>query len=163
MVDQNWRNLLDDKRQKIQSLIRYAQLQQHNEADRTRYQNALGTLLVAEKETKQIIDDVKAAIADHDEKGDILKKETIAQRGVRHKSLNPDSSHNDVDKGKGKEVWDESSDEDVAEDPDLPRTPAGEEHALKKRVLHARLREYNVTLHRVKFLQVRLCAVNNNR
>lgn len=60
-------------------------------------------------------------------------------------------------KGKGKAIErDESeppsSDED-AEDYDLPKTPAGQEHGIKRRALQQRLRESNVTLHRVKFLQ----------
>jgi E3 ubiquitin-protein ligase SHPRH len=152
MKDQNWRSLLDDRHQKVQILVRFAGLQQRDEADRTRYQHALETLLVAEQEIKQIIEDVKAAIAEHATIGEALKQEALASRNARQKSVAPASDDNSADKGKGKaQDDDEASDVD---DNDLPRTLAGEEHASKRRALQLRLREYKVTLHKVKFLQV---------
>lgn len=42
--------------------------------------------------------------------------------------------------------------EDV-EDRGLPKTPAGEEHSIKRRALQQRLRECLMVMHRVKFLQ----------
>jgi E3 ubiquitin-protein ligase SHPRH len=136
---------------KIQIFIQRAQLQQHNEDDHTRYQHALETLLLAEKEANKLIEDVKTVIAEHDEKGETLKKEAAVLRELR----NPEIVEESKDKGKGKAIEREaspSSDAD-SEDHDLPKTPAGQEHGIKRRALQQRLRECNVTLHRVKFLQ----------
>jgi E3 ubiquitin-protein ligase SHPRH len=164
MKDQNWRNLLDDQRQKVQCLIRYAQLQQHDKANHARYHHALQTLLLAEKGIKQIIDDVKAAIADHDKHGETLKERASILREACHKSVSPDPAAESVDKGKGKASdCNDVSGLDISEDKDLPLTPAGEEHALKKRSLQLRLREYNVILHKVIFLQVRQQRRVHNR
>ena len=155
MKDQNWRNLLDDRHQKVQNLVQYAGLQQRDEADRARYQHALETLLLAEQEIKQVIEDVKAAVVEHDKKGDALKQDTSALRNPRQKTPVPSPDEDSAGKGKGKAQDDvERSDVDATEDKDLPRTPAGEEHASKRRALQMRLREYKVTLHKVKFLQV---------
>ena len=76
--------------------------------------------------------------------------------------------HNDqhtegIDKGKGREPerdsispidldLDSDDDEDV-EDRGLPKTPAGDDHRVKRIALLARLRECLIVLHRVKFLQ----------
>jgi len=174
MRDQNWRNTMDDCKSKVtlrlpisfvclldfcrsqvQGLIRCAQLQQHNEDDRSRYHHALETLLSAEKEAKQLIHDVTASIADHDAKGDILKKEAAALREARMQPSNDGQDDSSFGKGKGKErqsLTPIPAREDT-EDGDLPHTPAGEEHTIKRRSLQQRLRECHVTLHRVKFLQ----------
>lgn len=79
----------------------------------------------------------------------------------------PNDQHTDKDigkgKGKGREFerdsaspidldLDFSDDEDV-EDRGLPKTPAGEDHRVKRMALLARLRECLIVLHRVKFLQ----------
>jgi E3 ubiquitin-protein ligase SHPRH len=71
-------------------------------------------------------------------------------------------------KGKGKERErfsdneNEDDDEDEESEPDgevdpeekdLPKTPAGEEHRIKRRAIKQRLREGQLVLHRVKFLQ----------
>ena len=136
----------------IQNVIHRAQLQQHDEQDHNRYQHALETLLLAEKEANKLIEESKAAIAEHEEKGDVLKKEAATLRELR----NPQTvEHSSSDKGKGKAPERDnspSSDAD-SEDDDLPKTPAGQEHGIKRRALQHRLRECNVTLHRVKFLQ----------
>jgi E3 ubiquitin-protein ligase SHPRH len=60
-----------------------------------------------------------------------------------------------LEKGKGKDrEQSPSSSVDLdSDDHDLPRTPAGEEHGIKRRALQHRLRECFITLHRVKFLQ----------
>lgn len=135
----------------IQIFILRAQLQQHREEDRTRYQHSLETLLLAEKEANKLIEEIKAAIAEHDDKGELLKKEAATLRELRK----PETIEQSHDKGKGKALERDvspSSDAD-SEDHDLPRTPAGQEHGIKRRALQQRLRECNVTLHRVKFLQ----------
>lgn len=134
----------------VQILTRRAQLQQHDNQDHIRYQHALETLLVAEKEADKLIEEIKTVIADHEEKGEVLKKEAAALRESRNQETVERVDH----KGKGKAVEREASptlDEDA--DYDLPKTPAGQEHGIKRRALQQRLRESRVTLHRVKFLQ----------
>lgn len=82
----------------------------------------------------------------------MLKKEALELRESRHQ--NPTDSLDPKGKGKAKERdISPSSDVEDAEDYDLPKTPAGQEHGIKRRALQQRLRESNVTLHRVKFLQ----------
>ena len=84
MTDQNWRNLMDERKLKasrfvypylsgflngvffslaqIQAMIKYAQLQQHNETDMQRYQHTAATLLEAEKANQKLIQVAKAVL-----------------------------------------------------------------------------------------------------
>ncbi|KAI6163980.1 SNF2 family N-terminal domain-containing protein [Pisolithus thermaeus] len=160
MRDQHWRCLMDDRKAKIQSLVRLAQLQQHCEKDLDRYQRALDHLLVAEKEANELIAEVKAVIAQHNRKGEALKKAAQVLRESRKQNLadhsQPPASH----KGKEKEVIrelsplsDDDEDGDEVEDRGLPNTLVGEEHRAKRHGLQQRLRECYMALHRVKFLQ----------
>ncbi|KAI6013221.1 SNF2 family N-terminal domain-containing protein [Pisolithus marmoratus] len=159
MRDQHWRCLMDDRKAKIQSLVRLAQLQQHCETDRDRYQRALDHLLVAEKEANELIAEVKAAIAQHHKKGEALKKAAQALRESRKQNLADHSQPPPSYKGKEKEIIRELSplsdigDEDEVEDRGLPNTPAGEDHRAKRHGLQQRLRECYIVLHRIKFLQ----------
>ncbi|KAG1816837.1 SNF2 family N-terminal domain-containing protein [Suillus subaureus] len=157
MRDQNWRNFMDDRKAKVQTLVRLAQLQQHNEQNLNRYQRALDFLTMAEQEANDIIDDIKTTIAEHQVKGEALKNEARALRESRQQNL-PDFSK--IDKGKGKramspltDVDEDIDDVEDVEDRGLPKTPAGEEHSIKRRALQQRLRECLIVLHRVKFLQ----------
>ncbi|KAG1893017.1 SNF2 family N-terminal domain-containing protein [Suillus fuscotomentosus] len=157
MRDQNWRNFMDDRKAKVQALVRFAQLQQHNEQNLDRYQRALDYLLTAEQEANGIIDDIKTPIAEHQVKGEALKNEARTLRESRQKDL-PDLSK--TNKGKGKramspltDVDEDIDDVEDVEDRGLPKTPAGEEHSIKRRALQQRLRECLMVLHRVKFLQ----------
>ncbi|KAH7925001.1 hypothetical protein BV22DRAFT_1034512 [Leucogyrophana mollusca] len=160
MRDQNWRNLMDDRKAKVQALVRYAQLHQHNEQNLDRYQRALESLVSAEKDVDQLIEEIRTAITEHAAKGDILKKEALALTESRKKNQVPDARLTDVSgkgKGKGRDISplsDIDAEEDIdLEDEDLPKTPAGEEHSIKRRALQQRLRECLMVLHRVKFLQ----------
>ncbi|KIK98364.1 hypothetical protein PAXRUDRAFT_9577 [Paxillus rubicundulus Ve08.2h10] len=166
MRDQNWRNLMDDLKAKIQALIRLAQLQQHQSDDRDRYQRALEHLLTAETEVNELIGEIKTTIAQHHIKGEALKKEAQALRESRRMNVPSDSQaekENGKGKGKGKDPEREfvpltdldhdADEEDDIEDQGLPKTHAGEEHSIKRRALQARLRECIMVLHRVKFLQ----------
>lgn len=137
------------------TLVRLAQLLQHNQKDYNRYQRSLVEVLDAEREANEMIVEVKAAIELHRQKGEALKEETQQARELQQQSRD-DSHPLSTDKGKGKEVSREVSpsiDDDDLEDRGLPKTPVGEEHRLKRRVLQQRLRECNLVLHRVKFLQ----------
>lgn len=72
-------------------------------------------------------------------------------------------TENDIGKGKGRgfehdstssmDLDPELEDEEDVEDRGLPKTPAGEDHKVKRMALLARLRECLIVLHRVKFLQ----------
>lgn len=143
------------------TLSRLAQLQQHHSDDLDRYQRALGHLLTADTEATQLIDEIKASIAQHNLKGEVLKRDTQALRDSRH--IPNDQYTDSIDKGKGREFERDSTspmdldldfgdDEDV-EDRGLPKTLAGEDHRVKRMALLARLRESLMVLHRVKFLQ----------
>lgn len=144
----------------VQTLVRFAQLQQHNEQNLDRYKRALDSLIMAEQEANEIIDDIKTTIAEHQVKGEALKNEARALREFRQQDL-PDLSK--TDKGKGKRAMspladvdediDDIDDIEDVEDRGLPKTPAGEEHSIKRRALQQRLRECLIVLHRVKFLQ----------
>lgn len=141
---------------KIQALIRLAQLQQHSEQDYDRYKRALDLLDTAEKHAHELIAQVRAAIGQHHEKGDVLKKEARALRESRKvDSLQLSSDGKETEDVLEREYSPDSDDveEDDVEDRGLPQTPAGEEHRLKRRVLQQRLRECMLVLHRVRFLQ----------
>ncbi|KIK58778.1 hypothetical protein GYMLUDRAFT_45086 [Collybiopsis luxurians FD-317 M1] len=154
MKDLNWRNLLEEWKSKIQAMIKLAQLKQLNTQTLNRFQAVLETLLAAEKEAERMITEIEKVIAEHDVKGEALKKEAAEQRAARESA-----------KGKGKQREESplSEDEDEEDDPDLdegedgedgdlPKTPAGKEHRDKRRALVQRLREARVQYHRVKFL-----------
>ncbi|KDQ50603.1 hypothetical protein JAAARDRAFT_580714 [Jaapia argillacea MUCL 33604] len=146
MKDTNWRNMMENRKLKVHSVVRRAQLQQHDEQNVNRYRMALELLLEAEKDTNQLIDDLKKAIADHDTKGAALKKDAVSLREPSLGQQDAPGPSKDNGKGKGK-----ADDESSSEGDDLPRTPAGEEHANKKIALLHRLRDCYVLLHRVKF------------
>ncbi|GJE89122.1 hypothetical protein PsYK624_052160 [Phanerochaete sordida] len=144
MKDQNWRNLMEDRRSKVQLMTETAQLYQRHEQHHTRYQTALEILSQAEKEANDVIQEIEATIAAHDQDGRRLKAQATAfvsgQQGVGESSAGPSD-----DKGKGRAMSEESD--------DLPRNAAGEEHRVKRRALVARLRECQITLHKVTFLK----------
>lgn len=140
----------------VNELATAAQLVQHDKGAPATAQRAANLLLQAEQEANAAIQEVQAEIALHDEKGEVLKKEAAAVRAARRKSAEPDP----FDKGKGKaRVVDDSSSDESDDDSDsmsgegMPKTPAGREHVHKKTGLVNRLRDWYLTLHRVKFLQ----------
>ncbi|KAI0035543.1 SNF2 family N-terminal domain-containing protein [Vararia minispora EC-137] len=147
MRDQNWRTLMDSRRQKVNEMARAAQLIQHHNTTDLRHKRALEILTSAEEEARSLIDDIKAAVAEHDEKGEVLRREFAARWRSQRVSGNSDQ-----DKGKAHADLTDSDPED--EDANgLPRTPAGEDHRHKKPGLQNRLRDAYLSLHRVKFLQ----------
>ncbi|KAH9986179.1 hypothetical protein BJV74DRAFT_878530 [Russula compacta] len=162
MQDQNWRNVMDDRRSKINEMVTATQILQHDTGLKDqRPQNCLEILLQAEKEADEVISDVLSAITDHDAKGVELKAQAASLRAVRGEELafgeNAGDDHGGT-QGKRHVV-----DHDPAPDPafdnddddygELPKTPAGEEHLHKSRALQQRLRDCYLLLHRVKFLQ----------
>ena len=154
MKEQNWRNLMDDRKQKVHTLTVIAQLQQ--DVDRTTRKNllsALETLNKAEQEANELIEDIRKAMAEHREAGNLLKKEAAARR-QQSEQLDSDNAESETapkDKGRARDSEDpEILDDD---DDDLPQNAAGQEHRIKHRALQQRLRECQITMHRVRFLQ----------
>lgn len=134
------------------------QLMQRNEDDARKYWNALEVLFAAEKEARELIDDVKAAIAEHQEKSEALKAETAKLRASRKTANSTDQQETEIsrlDKGKGKERYSSEtpSVSDSEDDDDLPRNPLGEEYRIKKTALQHRLRECHIAFHKVLFLK----------
>ncbi|KAF8870912.1 SNF2 family N-terminal domain-containing protein [Gymnopilus junonius] len=128
MREQNWKNVMEDWKTKIQLLIRQAQLQQKDELTLNHQQNALRTLEMAETETNNHIEELNGG------------EEEIAP--------------GDKGKGKARERVDEDEGSEV--DPEefgLPKTPAGDEHRTKRRAIKQRLRDGYLLLHRVVFLK----------
>lgn len=129
-------------------------MQQKDDTVEDHYQNSLRTLEQAEADTNKHLEEIRDALAKHDAKGKILIEEAALLRQQRESS--PEPSATDKGKGKARDRDDEREDEGGEEDPEekgLPKTPAGEEHRVKRRTLKHRLREGHVLLHRVKFLQ----------
>ena len=149
----------------IQSLVRHCQLQQRDEANMNRYQSALETLDLAEKDTLKHLEEIETTLAKHDAKGKEMKAEAASLRQARAQALSPEVSATQKGKGKEREIFsddendgdeDQSSENNSEDDPeekDLPKTPAGEEHRNKRGAIKQRLREGQLVLHRVKFLQ----------
>ncbi|KAI0060074.1 hypothetical protein BV25DRAFT_1956450 [Artomyces pyxidatus] len=159
MRDQNWRNLMEDRRSKVNELAATAQMMQHDQTIESRHKKALDILLQAEKEADQLINDLNEALNEHEATGATLKKEAAALREARGQGRRPTPFDDPSGKGKARAaerdmspLSDNDSDDDW-EDDELPKTPAGEEHINKKRALQQRLREVYLTTHRVKFLQ----------
>ncbi|CAL1697614.1 unnamed protein product [Somion occarium] len=157
MKEQNWRNYMEDRRNKLQTHTLLVQLKQHDEADLNRYRNALDILLFAEKEAHNLIADIQEALEEHAAKGKMLKTQALeAQTAFGRDVANPDDSEDDSMEGKGKSRARESTPSDISmdsEDADVPKNAAGEEHAHKRRALQQRLRECQISLHKVYFLK----------
>ena len=78
---------------------------------------------------------------------------TVTQKGKgkERERFSDDGNDNDEDEDEDEEI--EHDSEVDPEEKDLPKTPAGEEHRIKRRAIKQRLREGQLVLHRVKFLQ----------
>lgn len=129
-----------------------------------RYQSALETLDLAEKDTQKHLEEIQTTLAKHDAIGKEMKAEAARLRQARARALSPEVTITQKGKGKERERFNNDEDEDEDEDSehddevdpeekDLPKTPAGEEHRIKRRAIKQRLREGQLVLHRVKFLQ----------
>ncbi|KAJ3901958.1 SNF2 family N-terminal domain-containing protein [Lentinula edodes] len=157
MKDQNWRNLVEDWKSKIQAMIKIAQLKQLDMKLLNRFQPVLEVLLAVEKEAEGMIAEIERVIAEHDIKGEALKREAAEQRVLQASKHAGESSSKGKEKQREKSPFSEDDkdedEEDDVEDNDLPKTPAGKEHRDKRSALMHRLREARVQFHRVKFLQ----------
>lgn len=105
-----------------------------------------------------MVEELQKVISEHDAKGKLLKEDATIPHDPQDLALEqpPAEQATDVDKLKGKEK-EHSPEDDISLDDsptqDLPKTPAGEEHAVKRRALVQRLRECNLVLHKVMFLK----------
>ncbi|TFK50586.1 hypothetical protein OE88DRAFT_1631458 [Heliocybe sulcata] len=156
MRENNWRTLMDNRKAKAQVMTLQAQLLQIEEGKGTRYRDALEILLAAEKEASELVEDMKAAIAAHDEKGRLLKQEAALHRGDEEPGPSEDAQGSadvlETWKGKDKATNHGFATLQDSRDDDLPRNTAGEEHAVRRRALVHRLRECILAHHRIKFL-----------
>ena len=130
-----------------------------------RYKSALETLDLAEKDTQKHLEEIQTALAKHDVKGKEMKAEAARLRQGRARASSPDVNVTQKGKGKERERFNDDEDEEDEdeenerdsevdpEEKDLPKTPAGEEHRIKRRAIKQRVREGQLVLHRVKFLQ----------
>ncbi|KIJ47249.1 hypothetical protein M422DRAFT_249098 [Sphaerobolus stellatus SS14] len=154
--DKNWQTLVADRRNRIQLMVRRAQLLEKDEENEGRYQEAKELLLQAQEETHQLIEDIETALEEHEERGRKLKEETVRlrrERAVTHGEVNSDPvGMSENAKGKRRERSpDTSSDDGDLDDDDIPDTRAGDEYRSRKRSLQARIREINVLRHKVTF------------
>ncbi|KAH9001925.1 SNF2 family N-terminal domain-containing protein [Lactarius hatsudake] len=160
MKDQNWRNVMDDRRNKINEMVVATQIMQYDPRLNGREEKCLEILLKAENEADHVISEVLSYIADHDAQGEKLIEEAAALRAARREEQasgqNVGHNRRGDDEGGGRQedhrvMFDD--DDNLSDHEGLPKTAAGEEHVHKSRALQQRLRECYLTLHRVKFLQ----------
>lgn len=131
-----------------------------------RYQSALETLDLAEKDSLKHLEEIQTTLAKHDAKGKEMKAEVARLRQARARASSTEVTVTQKGKGKERERFSDDGSEDEDEDDeidrdgevdpeekDLPKTPAGEEHRIKRRAIKQRLREGQLVLHRVKFLK----------
>ncbi|KAJ7126620.1 SNF2 family N-terminal domain-containing protein [Mycena crocata] len=147
MYDNNWIAVIEDCKSKVQGLVRMAQLQQQG-VDKNRYQHCLETLLLAEKETKQLIKEIESVIATHEANNPLHQDQEI---DAEEEDSNP--SPNSKGKGKERERSLSPLSDLESDDEGDPRSPAVKEHRAKRHSLKHRLREFRLVMHRVKFLQ----------
>ncbi|KAJ7074914.1 SNF2 family N-terminal domain-containing protein [Mycena belliarum] len=148
MCDSNWGVVMDDCKNKVQGLIKMAQLQQHG-GNKNRYQHCLETLLRAEKDTAQLIQEIQSTIATHEANGRNLAQDQELEPQATVGATSPN-------KGKGKEQersFSPLSDLDSDDEDDASCSPAAKAHRSKRQALKHRLREFRLVMHRVKFLQ----------
>jgi E3 ubiquitin-protein ligase SHPRH len=144
-------------------MVNATQMMQHDVGIDLRSQKCLEMLLQAEREADEVIADVLSAIADHDAKGVELKAEAASLRAERGKRQA--FGDNEVYDFKGAQgirrdgllddsfsTFDDEGDNE-SDGGGLPKTPAGDEHLHKSRALQQRLRDFYLTLHKVKFIQ----------
>ncbi|KAI1790830.1 SNF2 family N-terminal domain-containing protein, partial [Ganoderma leucocontextum] len=158
MRGQNWRNSVEDRREKISGMATLAQLTQQDEDNRNRYRQALDLLVGAEQEADKLITDLQEALVEHAKEREKLKAELRASRrqgSAGAQSHTSKSDEGECDKDKGKErAHSETPQIDLdADEEGLPRNVIGEAHKAKSTYLHGRMREARIALHRIKFLQ----------
>lgn len=156
MREQNWRNYIEERKNKIAMTTTLAQLIQQDDRNKNRYRQALDLLVQGEEEANNLIADINDALAEHAKEGERLKTEAAQLRAFRRPGSDPGPSNEAQGNGKGKGTAREQSDSpelDLEDEEGIPRTPAGDAHRTKGQSLQLRLREARIVLHKIKFLQ----------
>ncbi|KAI9061801.1 hypothetical protein FKP32DRAFT_1594010 [Trametes sanguinea] len=149
MREQNWRNYMEDRKNKVSAMANLAQLVQQDEENRNRYREALDILLAAEKEAQKLLGDLVEAVEANTKEGEQLKAETAKRREELRQARAQEN-----DKGKGRARSDTPEQEHVdADEEGLPHNRVGDAHRAKRVALQSRLREARIVMHKVKFLQ----------
>lgn len=108
-------------------------------------------LLKADNEATKLIKDIQTAIDEHTAAGKKLMDGAAERRDTRD-SLEKAAGSSSKGKGKAREITEDIDSLD-GDDDGLPKTADAEEHQIKRRALQQRLRECQITLHRVHFLK----------
>ncbi|KAH6907324.1 SNF2 family N-terminal domain-containing protein [Coprinopsis sp. MPI-PUGE-AT-0042] len=164
MTDQNWKNIMEHWKAKIQTMVQQARLILFDEQRRDRHQIGQQLFDEAEAELKKHMDEINAMLDEHKVKGELLKREAREAR----KEL--DQSTDASEKGKGRVDFDADEEDDDDDDLDagdtdvkgFPKTPAGKEHIAKTASLKNRLRDARLILHQVTMLKGDLFHVVGN-
>ncbi|KAI0830062.1 SNF2 family N-terminal domain-containing protein [Trametes gibbosa] len=152
MREQNWKNYMEDRKNKVSTMASLAQLLQQDETKLNRYRESLDILLAAETDARKLVSDLNDVLAEHTEEGEKLKTETARRREERCQIAH----HHPADEGKGKNRArsDTPDHESVdADDEGLPQNSVGDAHRTKAAALNGRIRDARIILHKVKFLQ----------
>ncbi|KAG8931842.1 hypothetical protein FRC02_002077 [Tulasnella sp. 418] len=160
MIEHNWATLMTDKKSRINERIRVALLMQKGN-DPTRHKKALEMLKDIRAESVAMIQELEEAIAKHDKEGKKLiaeANEKNVSTSSRSTTLVASDATDDVKgKGKAREGLEEAEETDSEEDEDsaglkgLPANAVGDDHRARRVTLSLRLREVQVTLHRIEF------------
>jgi E3 ubiquitin-protein ligase SHPRH len=124
----------------------------HDRTAAAPHQQALDLLTRAEEETERIIGNIRAALAAHKQKGEVLKQHAAAIARDAPDDVDTDAPSAFDDDGKRKASREASAQEED-EKLGLPKTPAGEAHIARGTGLRLRLRECLITHHEVMFFK----------
>jgi E3 ubiquitin-protein ligase SHPRH len=147
MCAANHRAVLDHRKAKAELLTNEARLRQNNQISGSRYQDAVRLLRLADAEIGTLVNDVRADIVAHEQKGEALRQEVIAQT----KKQWQEAKEREKEGGRSGET--SKTEEDAIEDALAAslRTPAGETHTKTKGALGNRLRDCQLLAHKIKF------------
>ncbi|KIY47840.1 hypothetical protein FISHEDRAFT_44377 [Fistulina hepatica ATCC 64428] len=144
MRDQNWRDIMDDFKLHVQAQIRLAQLHMLDEANVKRYQKSLELLEAAGKDVENLCREVEDALLVLNDNNDAS---ITANKCAETESVDAKG------KGRGREVDDDRSDDEISSDYGGQESLAETHMRIKKQALQSRLRECRMVLHRVWFLK----------
>jgi E3 ubiquitin-protein ligase SHPRH len=130
--------------------IRRAQLFQQIETDAERYTRALGLLELAEEEIQTLMSDIRVELAAHDALGEKLRQETASTTVAEGWAMDTDQTGTSTVQ---QEPIGDVNDNILGPRDDLPKTPAGDAHRVRRQALSNRLRDCQLCLHRVKFFK----------
>ncbi|KAK7679996.1 hypothetical protein QCA50_016942 [Cerrena zonata] len=161
MKEQNWRTYMDERHDKIEAHIKLAEMKQHDESDPSRHRTALDTLLLAEKEVLALIVDIQTVTDVTAAKGESLKAQAKVAQDLRDAETLALTSEQEllVSKDKGKGKGKATGHDDDSEEAKLLKSTIWEEYMHNKILLMHRLKEAQITLHKVYFLKGDVCHV----